>query len=225
MMIPNKHGIMSIVLRETRNHVSFKKKENEMMENYIDAWIINYAILIPEKIIPPENKDENYYQGFWNMSFDGACFKSGSGVGNFFKSPKSIIYPHAIKIEFPCTNNEVEYETLIQGMNLALQMKVENLIVSGDSEMVINHIRKKYKIKKENIKYYAKRVNELVESFNSFNISFIPRDKNQKTDSLVVVASLFNPDDLKSQHTFNVKRIFIQSVPDNQDYLQVFQND
>jgi hypothetical protein len=62
-------------------------------------------------------------------------------------------------------------------------------------------------------------------SFSSFNISFIPRDKNQKADSLVVVASLFNPDDSQNQNTFQVKRIFRPSVPDNQDYLQVFEND
>jgi hypothetical protein len=62
-------------------------------------------------------------------------------------------------------------------------------------------------------------------SFSSFNISFIPRDKNQKADSLVVVAYLFNPDDSQSQNTFQVKRIFRPSVPDNQDYLQVFEND
>ena len=60
--------------------------------------------------------------------------------------------------------------------------------------------------------------------FYSFNISFIPRDKNQKVDSLAVVASLFNHDDLQSQNTFQVKRIFKPSVHDNQDYLQVFEN-
>jgi ribonuclease HI len=61
----------------------------------------------------------------------------------------SSIYPHVISLEFPCTKNEVEYEALIKGMNLALQMKIEHLIINGDSELVINHIRKKYKIKKE----------------------------------------------------------------------------
>jgi ribonuclease HI len=97
-----------------------------------------------------KQKGENYFEGFWKMSFDGACSKYGSGVGIVFKSPSSVIYPHAIRLKFPCTNNEVEYEALIQGMNLALQMRIEHLIITGDSKLVINHIRKKYKIKKEN---------------------------------------------------------------------------
>jgi ribonuclease HI len=75
---------------------------------------------------------------------------------------------------------KLEYEALIQGMILSLQMKVENLVVTGDSELVINHIKKKYRIKKEKLKHYARRVCELMDSFNSFNISFIPREKNKK---------------------------------------------
>jgi hypothetical protein len=63
-----------------------------------------------------------------------------------------------------------------------------------------------------------------MDSFNSFNISFIPRDKNQNVNSMRVVASLFNPNDSQNQNTFCVKRIFRPSIPDNQDYLQVFEN-
>jgi ribonuclease HI len=57
-------------------------------------------------------------------------------------------------------------------------MKIEHLIIIGDSELVINHIRKKYNIKKEKLKFYAKRLNEIMNSFGSFNIYFIPRDNN-----------------------------------------------
>jgi ribonuclease HI len=87
-------------------------------------------------------------------------------------------------------------------MNLALQIKIEHLIITGDSVLVINHIKKKYKIKKEKLKFYAKRVNELMNSFSSFNIYFIPRDKNQKEKSLEVVASLFDPDNSQRQNSF-----------------------
>jgi ribonuclease HI len=52
------------------------------------------------------------------MSFEGACSSSGSGVGIVFVSQGKIMHPHVIKLEFPCTNNEAEYEALIQGMIL-----------------------------------------------------------------------------------------------------------
>jgi ribonuclease HI len=107
------------------------------------------------------------------MSFDGACSKYGNGACIIFKIPQSGIYPHAIRLEFPCTNNEAKYKALIQGMILSLQMKVENMVVIGDSELVINHI-KKYIIRQEKLNNYVRRVCELIEYFNSFNISFIP---------------------------------------------------
>jgi ribonuclease HI len=80
-------------------------------------------------------------------------------------------------------------------MILSLQMKGENMVVTGDSKLVINHITKKYRIKKEKLKHYAKIFCELMDSFNYFHISFIPREKNQKENSLVVAASLFNSED------------------------------
>ena len=61
--------------------------------------------------------------------------------------------------------------------------------------------------------------------FNSFNIYFIPRDKNHKVDSLEVGVSLFNPFNSQSYNTFSFKIIFRTSIPDNQDYFQVFEND
>jgi len=74
-------------------------------------------------------------------------------------------------------------------------MQVKYLVVTGDSKMFINHIKKKYKIKKERMKHYARRVWEIMDSFNSFNIYFVPRENNKKSDSMTVVASLFNLDD------------------------------
>jgi ribonuclease HI len=152
-------------------------------------------------------------------------FKFWSGVGIVLVSPGKIVHPHAIRLEFACTNNEAEYEALIQGMILAQELKIEHLIVTGDSELVINQVTQRYKIKKERLKLYFKRVNELMESFISFNISFIPRDKNQKADSLALAASLSNPDDIQRKTYFQVERVFRPFVPDNLEYLQVFEND
>ena len=64
-----------------------------------------------------------------------------------------------------------------------------------------------------------------MEYFISFNISFILRDKNQKADSLALVASLSNSNDVQSKIYFQVKRVFWPSVPNNHEYLQVFEND
>jgi ribonuclease HI len=88
--------------------------------------------------------------------------------------------------------------------------------VTGDSELIINQVTRRYKIKKERLKLYFKRVNELMEYFSSFNIYFISRDKNQKENSLALEASLSHPDDVQRKIYFQVKRIFQPSILDNQ---------
>jgi ribonuclease HI len=125
-----------------------------------------------------------------------------------YKNAMPLNVKHAIKLEFACTNNEVEYEALIQGLILAQEMNIDHLIVTSDSELVINQVTQRYKIKKERLKLCFKRVNELMEYFSSFNISFIPRDKNQKADSLDLVASLSNPDDMQIKMYFQVEKLF-----------------
>jgi hypothetical protein len=64
-----------------------------------------------------------------------------------------------------------------------------------------------------------------MESFSYFNIVFIPRDKNHKVDSLSLAASLSNPDDVLRKMSFQVEISFRPSMPDNIEYLQVFDND
>jgi ribonuclease HI len=56
---------------------------------------------------------ENLFEGYWRMSFDGDCSSFGSGFGIVLVSPGKIVHPHVIRLEFACTNNEAEYEALI----------------------------------------------------------------------------------------------------------------
>jgi hypothetical protein len=57
------------------------------------------------------------------MSFDGECSKSRNRVGIVLVIPDKTTHPHAVRLEFPCMNNEAEYEALIQGMILTQGMK------------------------------------------------------------------------------------------------------
>jgi ribonuclease HI len=119
-----------------------------MMQNYVDVGIGNYVVFNKELFNSPKKNEESFFQGFWKMSFDGSCSKSGIGVGIVFKCIQYCIYPHAIISEFSCANNEAEYEALIRGLILALQMQVKYLVVTGDSKLVISQIKKIYSIKK-----------------------------------------------------------------------------
>jgi hypothetical protein len=110
------------------------------------------------------------------MSFDGTSSKSGAGEGVIFKNTQGGLHPHefrlqfecphAFRLQFECTKYEEKYEALIQNFTLTHQMEITN------------QVWKIYNIKNERLKTYVERVWDLIQTFNSINISFIPRGRN-----------------------------------------------
>ena len=59
-----------------------------------------------------------------------------------------------IHLDFPMTNNEAEYETLIVGLDLAKAAGAESMVVYCDSQMVISQVNGDYECKNERMKKY-----------------------------------------------------------------------
>ena len=64
----------------------------------------------------------------------------GSGVGCVLIDPKKNKIFLSCRLEFECTNNIAEYEALVQGLKKAIELKVENLKVYWDSEIIVKQI-------------------------------------------------------------------------------------
>ena len=78
---------------------------------------------------------------FWTLFFDGSKTLEGSGAGCVLIDPKKNKHFLACRLEFECTNNTAEYEALVQGLRKAIELKVENLKVYGDSELIVKQIQ------------------------------------------------------------------------------------
>jgi hypothetical protein len=52
----------------------------------------------------------------WELFFDGSVCSKGQGVGCVIVSPNGTYIDLSIRLEFACTNNQVEYETLLHGI-------------------------------------------------------------------------------------------------------------
>lgn len=72
-------------------------------------------------------------------------------------------------------------------------MGIKGLKVLGDAYLIIQQVNKMFQAKHPRLKAYKYEVWRLKESFNDFNISYIPRMSNQLANSLVVSASMFIP--------------------------------
>ena len=52
---------------------------------------------------------------YWELYVDEAANQRGSGVGLVLVSPEKITIEKSFRLNFSATNNEVEYEALLQG--------------------------------------------------------------------------------------------------------------
>ncbi len=89
------------------------------------------------------------------------------------------------------TNNEAEYQALIFALKKAKlllgkkkvkQMQIECRL---DSELVVEQLNHRYKIKEENLKPLFLEIWNLILDFGKVEFRHIPREENKKADKLV----------------------------------------
>ena len=86
------------------------------------------------------------------------------------------------------TNNIAEYTALIFALQEALILKASALKVYTDSELMCSQIKGLYKIKNEHLKPLFLQAQHLIQGLETFEISYIPREKNQAADKLATSA-------------------------------------
>lgn len=80
------------------------------------------------------------------------------------------------------TNNVAEYSALILALQEALMMRVKELKVFTDSELLAKQFNGEYKVKEDTIKVLYQLVSHLRQGFKILSVSHIPREKNKLAD-------------------------------------------
>ncbi|XP_070045582.1 uncharacterized protein [Nicotiana tomentosiformis] len=93
----------------------------------------NYEIKRGSKLV--EVVSENY--NAWKIFFDGAVNAKGVGIKATLISPASQHFPTIANLRFFFTNNTTEYKACIMGMNMAIDLDVQELLILGDSNLII----------------------------------------------------------------------------------------
>ena len=136
-----------------------------------------------------EENDETELKEYWVLYFDGASKASSSGAGLVLQSPDGFVIEYALKLDFPTTNNEAEYEALIAGLGLAGVLRAKNLKVCGDSRLVVSQVNGEFEAREETMSKYLKLVKAIMTQFDECHVEHIPREENAKADALSKFAS------------------------------------
>ena len=59
---------------------------------------------------------------------------------------------YKLRLQYQLTNNEVEYETLLKGLELAKSVEVRSILILGDSQLVMGQVNGTYEAKEGRMK-------------------------------------------------------------------------
>ena len=72
--------------------------------------------------------------------------------------PEGDVVECMIRLNFPTTNNEAEYEALVAGLDLARVAGATSVVIYCDSQVITNQINWDYECKGERMKLYLDQV-------------------------------------------------------------------
>ena len=93
-----------------------------------------------------------------------------------------------IRLDFPTTNNEAEYEALVVGLDLAKVAGAEKMVVHCDSQVITSQINGDYECRNERMKKYLEEVKNQIDS-DEVRFVQISREENECVDRLVKATS------------------------------------
>ncbi|XP_070002441.1 uncharacterized protein [Nicotiana sylvestris] len=152
--------------------------EYQPLNTYFPDEEVNSVVAISEDI------------NSWKMFFDGAVNAKSVGIGAILISPTGQHYPATARLRFFCTNNIAEYEACIMGMNMAIDQDVEELLIMGDSDLIIRQAQGEWETRDVKLIPYRQHVEELGKRFKSIEFRYIPRCHNKLADTLATLASM-----------------------------------
>ncbi|XP_015958269.2 uncharacterized protein LOC107482334 [Arachis duranensis] len=138
------------------------------------------ADFIAELTIP---SDEDHTKQ-WTLYVDGSSNNGGCGAGIRLEAEDGFILEHSIHLAFKASNNQSEYEALIAGLRLCLDLQISAIKVYCDSLLVVQQVNDLFKVKDPLLSKYLLLVKKLSTKFAKFEVQHIPREQNQRADIL-----------------------------------------
>ncbi|XP_043815293.1 uncharacterized protein LOC122724412 [Manihot esculenta] len=135
-----------------------------------------------------ETEGQSSQEFDWKLYIDGASGAGGSSAGIQLKGPGEFKVCYALRLEFKASNNVAEYEALINGMLVAMEVGATDLEVNSDSQLVINQITGAYQARDPIMQNYLAKVKAIKAELKGRGVTVkyqrIPREENEEADLL-----------------------------------------
>ena len=98
---------------------------------------------------------------------DGSSNRQARGASVVLLSPEGDVVECMVRLDFPTTNNEVEYEALVASLDLTRAAGATSVVIYCDSQVITNKINGDYECKGERMKRYLDQVKRRVDDLQA----------------------------------------------------------
>ena len=100
---------------------------------------------------------------------DDSSTQHAGGIGVVLQSLEGDRLTYKVRLQYQTTNNEVEYEALLKGLELAKPIEAKSILILGDSQLVMGQVNGTCEAREERMKKYLEKVLQLVKKFKETN--------------------------------------------------------
>jgi ribonuclease HI len=165
------------LMGETLAYAPRKAIKSQILADFVAEWT-------DTQLPPPQIQAE-----CWTLYFDGSVMKTGAGAGLLFVLPLGEHMRYAVRLHFLASNNMAEYEALLCGLKIAIEIGIKRLDVRGDSQLVIDQVMKNASSHDDKMEAYCKAVRALEDKFYGIELNHVPRRYNEEADELAKIVS------------------------------------
>lgn len=153
------------------------------------------AIAYDGKVLVQGNRPEEILSvlrdagGRAHVYFDGASRGNPgpSAIGWVVLTGDGIVTEGGTRIE-ETTNNRAEYEALIHALSVTAEYGFDTVDIRGDSQLVIKQVTGAWNVNEPALRELRIRARELLERFDEYSLTHVPRDINERADELANAA-------------------------------------
>ena len=122
-------------------------------------------------------------QKLWSIHTDGSSNQRSGGAGVVIQTPEGDKIECMIRLDFPTTNNEAEYEALVAGLDLAKAAGAESMIIHCDSQVITSQVNGDYECRNERMKKYLEEVKNRT---SGLEVRFVQIPREETNASIVL---------------------------------------
>ena len=107
-----------------------------------------------------------------------------AGAGAQITGPDGSVLAEVAEGLGETTNNVAEYTAVIRGLERALELGATDVLLRSDSQLLINQLTGRYRVKTPHLQPLHRRVRELAARFDTIEYEHVRRERNTEADRL-----------------------------------------